>query len=274
MSTAHPTVALLGLPYDASSSFQRGPAEGPPLVRRELFSDAGNLFTESLVDLGGDGVLLDAGDLPLARHRKGTPALHEEIEGAVASLVAQGLRPLSLGGDHSVTYPAVRAVAAHHRRLAVLQVDAHPDLYEEFEGDRYSHACPFARIMEDRLAERLVQVGVRTMTRHQKAQADRFGVEVVTMRDWRPDLALRFDVPVYVSIDVDAIDPGFAPGVSHREPGGLTPRDVIRLVQTLDCPALVGADVVEFNPRNDVGGITATVCAKLAKELVARMVAG
>jgi arginase len=274
MTPGHPTVALLGLPYDASSSFQRGPAEGPPLVRRELFTAAGNLFTESLLDLGADGVLLDAGDLPLARHRQSTPELREEIEGAVASLLADGLRPLSLGGDHSVTYPAVRAVAARHGRLAVLQVDAHPDLYDEFEGDRYSHACPFARIMDERLAERLVQVGVRTMTRHQREQADRFGVEVVTMRDWRPDLALAFDVPVYVSIDVDALDPGFAPGVSHREPGGLSPRDVIRLVQTLDCPAVVGADVVEFNPRNDVGAVTAGVCAKLVKELVARMVAG
>ena len=271
MTPAHPRVALLGLPYDASSSFQRGPAEGPPLVRRELFSDAGNLFTESLVDLGADGVLLDAGDLPLARHRQSTPALREEIEGAVASLLADGLRPLSLGGDHSVTYPVVRAVAARHRRLAILQVDAHPDLYADFEGDPYSHACPFARIMDERLAERLVQVGVRTMTRHQREQADRYGVQVVAMRDWRPDLTIAFDIPVYVSIDVDAIDPGFAPGVSHREPGGLSPRDVIRLVQTLDCPAVVGADVVEFNPRNDDGGLTAVLCAKLVKELVARM---
>jgi agmatinase len=265
------SVALLGLPYDASSSFQRGPAEGPPLVRAALFSDAGNMFSEALVDLGEPGALVDAGDLPLGRHAASTPALRNEIEAGVAALLARGQLPLSLGGDHSVSYPAVRAVAARHGRLALLQVDAHPDLYDSFEGDRYSHACPFARLMEEGLAERLVQVGVRTMTRHQKAQAERFGVEVVTMRDWHPELRLHFDVPVYVSVDVDGIDPGFAPGVSHREPGGLTPREVIRLIQTLDCPAVVGADVVEFNPRADVGGVTATVAAKLVKELAARM---
>lgn len=265
------SVALLGLPYDASSSFMRGPAEGPPLVRRALFSDAGNMFSEALVDLGEPGALVDAGDLPLGGHATSTPALRAEIEAGVAALLARGQLPLSLGGDHSVSYPAVRAVAARHGRLALLQVDAHPDLYESFEGDRYSHACPFARLMEEGLAERLVQVGVRTMNRHQKAQAERFGVEVVTMRDWRPELRLHFDVPVYVSVDIDGIDPGFAPGVSHREPGGLTPREVVRLIQTLDCPAVVGADVVEFNPRADVGGVTATVAAKLVKELAARM---
>ncbi len=157
-----------------------------------------------------------------------------------------------------------------HPRLGILHLDAHPDLYDDFQGDRYSHACPFARIMEERLADRLVQVGIRTMTGHQQEQAERFGVEVFDMRRWRDGTPLRFDMPVYLSLDLDAIEPGLAPGVSHREPGGLTVRQVLHIIQSLDAP-LAGADVVELNPLNDPSGISAAVAAKLVKEIAARM---
>jgi arginase family enzyme len=157
-------------------------------------------------------------------------------------------------------------------RLTVLHVDAHADLYETYEGDRYSHACPFARVMEERLADRLVQVGIRTLNAHQREQAERHGVEIVDMRAWSAGVRPALRGPVYVSIDVDALDPAFAPGVSHREPGGLTVREVLGLVQTLP-GSLVGADVVEFNPTCDPVGLTAPVCAKLVKELAGRMLA-
>jgi arginase len=156
--------------------------------------------------------------------------------------------------------------------LTILHIDAHPDLYEEFEGDRYSHACPFARIMEESLAQRLVQVGIRTMNGHQREQADRFGVEVIDMRAWVAGMRPGLSGAVYVSIDLDGLDPAFAPGVSHREPGGLSVRDVLALVQGADGD-VIGADLVEYNPRQDIGGITATVAAKLVKELAGRMIA-
>src|SRR6185503_15943007 len=130
-----------------------------------------------------------------------------------------GARPVSLGGDHSVTYPILRAVRPHAPTVTILHIDAHPDLYDEFEGDRYSHACPFARIMEERLADRLVQVGIRTLTAVQRAQAERYGVEVIDMRAWVAGRRPTLREPVYVSIDIDAFDPAFAPGVGHREPG-------------------------------------------------------
>jgi arginase family enzyme len=152
----------------------------------------------------------------------------------------------------------------------VLHLDAHPDLYPEFEGDPYSHACPFARVVEEGLAERLVQVGIRTMNGAQQAQAERHDVEVIDMRAWtagrRPDVR----GPLYLSIDLDAFDPAFAPGVSHREPGGLATRDAIDLIQRLPGP-IVGADIVELNPSRDPIGITAPLAAKLVKELAARM---
>jgi agmatinase len=169
-----------------------------------------------------------------------------------------------------VTYPLVRAYARHFDRLNLLHFDAHPDLYDEFEGNRLSHACPFARIMEEGLVQRLVQVGIRTMNPHQQAQAERFGVEVVSMHDWPPDNDIDFDGPVYLSFDLDALDPAFAPGVAHREAGGLSTRESLRLIGRLRAP-LVGADIVELNPSRDVQDLTAVVAAKLVKELAARM---
>jgi arginase family enzyme len=159
-----------------------------------------------------------------------------------------------------------------HPALTILHIDAHPDLYEEFAGDRLSHACPFARIMEERLARRLVQVGIRTMNDQQQRQVERFGVEVIDMSAWVGGHRPSLEGEVYLSIDLDGIDPAFAPGVSHREPGGLTVRDVLTLIQQTG-GTLVGADVVEYNPKQDSSGVTATVAAKLVKEVAGRLCA-
>jgi arginase len=259
---------LIGLPYDASSSFLRGPAEAPPLIRAALQSKHWNSWAELFRDTAGADGLTDAGDLPLPPNADA----RARIESGIADLLDRGWRPIALGGDHSVTYPIIRAVSRVYAPLTILHVDAHPDLYEEFEGDRFSHACPFARIMEESLAQRLVQVGIRTMNGHQREQADRFGVEVIDMRAWVAGTRPSLSGAVYVSIDLDGLDPAFAPGVSHREAGGLSVRDVLALVQDADGD-VIGADLVEYNPRQDIGGITATVAAKLVKELAGRMIA-
>src|SRR5258705_11725302 len=107
------------------------------------------------------------------------------MEEGIRRVLEGGGAPLWLGGDHSVTYPILRALGPRHRELTIVQVDAHPDLYDEFEGERHSHACPFARIMEEGLARRLVQIGIRTMNGDQRGQAARFGVEVVDMKAWK-----------------------------------------------------------------------------------------
>ncbi len=184
-------------------------------------------------------------------------------------MLEKGLRPIVLGGDHSVTYPVVKALGRRYKKLNILDFDAHPDLYDEFEGDRYSHACPFARIMEERLVSRLVQVGIRTMNGHQRRQAERFGVEVIEMREFRENLALVFESPVYISFDMDALDPAFAPGVSHHEPGGLSTRQAIQMIQTITAK-IVGADIVELNPGRDPLGMTAMAAAKILKEIAGK----
>lgn len=258
---------LVGLPFDAASSFLRGAAAAPAAIRAALASSSTNLWSEAGLDLGSTAALADAGDLDL------TPADEppSRIEERIGQLLDRGGRPISLGGDHAVTYPILRAIGPRYPGLTLLQLDAHPDLYDSYDGDRFSHACPFARILEQRLASRLVQVGIRTMTGTQWTQASRFGVEVIDMRAWTAGVRPSLAGPLYVSIDMDAFDPAFAPGVSHREPGGLTPRDVIGIIQSLPGP-LVGADVVEFNPAQDPLGITAPLGAKLVKELASRMI--
>ena len=155
----HYKLGLIGFSADENSSFLRGAAEAPPLIRAALFSDAANLWSESGIDLGGKDILFDAGDVS-----KASP---KDIEDSVSTLLVQGLRPLSLGGDHSITYPITKAVAREYPALSIFHFDAHPDLYHDFRGNPCSHASPFARIMEDKLAQRLVQVGIRTMNNHQ-----------------------------------------------------------------------------------------------------------
>jgi arginase len=265
-------VGLLGLPWDGGSSFLRGAAGAPAAIRAALRSEAGNLWSEHGVDLGAPGVLVDHGDVPGLADR--TPAeAAAAIEQGVAKVLAAEHRPLLLGGDHSVSYPALRALAARHPRLTVLHLDAHPDLYESFDGDRRSHASPFARVMEEGICGRLVQVGIRTMNGHQREQAQRFGAEVIDMRGWDAGARPQVEGAVYLSVDLDVLDPAYAPGVSHREPGGLTVREVVRLIQGVGGD-LAGADLVELNPARDQDGVTGTVAAKLVKEMAARVLGG
>jgi arginase len=258
---------LVGVPYDGSSSFRRGAAAAPPLIRAAMFSPAGNAITEHGADLAQ---LADAGDLALSAD---AAAARTEIQRGIDAVLDSRHRPLALGGDHSITYPIMRAVAKHHRGLTILHIDAHADLYDSFEGDRYSHACPFARIMEEQLCARLVQVGIRTLTPHQREQIARFGADTIEMQHFAAGARPGIGGPVYLSIDVDGLDPAFAPGVSHREPGGLSVREVIGLIHALDGP-IVGADVVEFNPSQDVGGLTASATAKIVREVAGAMLAG
>jgi len=263
---------LLGIPLDLNSSHLRGPAEAPSKIREALGSEASNKWTELGVDLGAPGAFADAGDLRLSDSRGKATEDFAEIERAVGQLLEKGELPMSLGGDHSVTYPILKAFARRYPELTIVHFDAHPDLYDEFEGSRVSHACPFARIMEERLAKRLVQVGIRTMNSHQREQAARFRVEVVEMRALPGYDRLKIDGPIYVSFDMDVLDPAFAPGISHREPGGMTVREAIAHLHAIE-GTVVGADIVEYNPGQDVAGMTATVAAKIVKEILGKMIA-
>ncbi len=263
-----PRVCLIGAPTDCHSSYLRGAAAAPAAIRAALASDHGNAAAESGLEAGIDFHVEEGDDLPLADTRAGTASDDALIHDAVAAAVTGGTMPLVLGGDHAVSVPVVAALAARHGPVHILHFDAHPDLYDDFEGDPRSHASPFARILEAGHAKRLVQVGIRTLNRHCREQAARFGVEVIEMRDFAVDAVPVLGGPLYISIDMDGFDPGAAPGVAHLEPGGLTVREVLTVLDRQTAP-LIGADIVELCPPRDPTGVTAILAAKLVRELAA-----
>ncbi|WP_319408505.1 agmatinase [uncultured Desulfosarcina sp.] len=260
------TVALIGIPFDEYSSFLRGPAKAPSVIRQTLHNGASNLFAENGVNLDTHPLFRDLGDLALPCGEDAIAA----IESAIGRLAAQKARVLALGGDHAITYPVVSALTHFYDDLTILHLDAHPDIYDRYNGSRFSHACPFARIMETGRLKRLVQVGVRGMNDEQRRQVDKFGVTCIEMKDYRSKNPIALEGPLYLSLDMDVLDPAYAPGVSHHEPGGMSTRKVLRLIQSIRCP-IVGADIVEVNPDRDVNGMTAAVAAKFLKEIAGMM---
>ncbi|MBT8185999.1 MAG: agmatinase family protein [Eudoraea sp.] len=258
------TISLQGILYDGKSSFLKGAAKAPPVIRKAFNSDSANFYAENGSEIS-PGIFNDLGDFNILEYF--------DIEKVTLGNLNKKLPLISLGGDHSITYPILRAIHKIHGPADILHIDAHGDLYDNFQSDKYSHACPFARIMEDGLARRLCQVGIRTLNRHQREQAKKFDVEIVEMKDYHIDKIPTFIGPVYLSLDMDALDPAFAPGVSHQEPGGLTTREVLQIIHSIDAP-IVGADIVEYNPDRDINGMTAMVCAKFLKEIAASTLRG
>lgn len=260
-------ISVIGVPLDRNASYLRGAAKGPLALVEALHCDSANLWTETGRDLSGvidHRGIIDLSDADEAFGR---------IEAAAEAARKSETTPLFLGGDHSVTYPLVKGVKAAVGDFAILHFDAHPDCYHEFEGNPLSHACPFSRIMEEDLCTRLVSVGIRTATGHQREQRERFGIEWLEMKDRATWPKLSFDTPVYVSVDLDALDPAFAPGVSHHEPGGLSTRELLDVIHGIDAD-IVGADIVELNPDRDVNGVTAMAGARILREIAGMMLGG
>ncbi|WP_420580372.1 agmatinase [Reichenbachiella sp.] len=254
-------IIIQGIQFDEKSSFEQGPALAPPLIREALYGGSMNLFTETGIAIE-DKPIADQGDFEIKDYF--------DIEKITLNHLSNGSKILTLGGDHSITYPIIKAHHEKYPKLDILHIDAHGDLYDEFEGDKYSHACPFARIMENSLATRLVQVGIRTLNDHQIQQADKFGVEIHQMKGLDLNRIPEFDNPVYISLDLDGLDPAYAPGVSHHEPGGLSTRQVLDLIHNIK-GEVIGADIVEYNPNRDHKQMTAFLAAKLMKEILGKM---
>lgn len=260
-------VGLIGICSDTNSTYLRGAAEGPVAIRRALHCGSSNLCSEPGVDLGSHPGFVDLGDWEVGESAEEFLA----IESHITDITSRGGIPLVLGGDHAITYPVMRAIHAAHGPVNVLHLDAHPDLYDDYEGNPFSHASPFARVLERGLVGRLVQVGIRTLNTHLRQQVERFGVEVHEMKDLDLNGVIEStNGPLFISIDLDVLDPAFAPGVSHHEPGGMSVRDVITLIQQVNGP-VIGADIVELNPSRDTNDMTAMVAAKLVKEIAGKM---
>ncbi len=254
-------ITLQGILFDEKSSYKQGPALAPPLIRQAYQSDSANYYTENGMELRPE-LFKDWGDFEIESYF--------DIEKITSRNLLKDQPLITLGGDHSITFPILKAINAVYGPVQILHIDAHGDLYHDFEGDPYSHACPFARIMENKLATRLVQVGIRTLSTHQRAQAEKFNVEIVEMKEYHLNKIPGFESPIYLSLDMDALDPAFAPGVSHHEPGGLSTRQVLDIIQQINVP-IIAADIVEYNPNRDINDMTAMVSAKFLKEIAAKI---
>lgn len=261
-------IKLIGIPYDANSSFLKGPAYAPERIRLMEKEGSANCYSESGVEILNKLNYKDFGDIAFESTNPAKAFNTIKIE--LSELLADRSKVLSLGGDHSISFPVISAFALKYPRLNILHLDAHADLYDDFDGNPYSHASPFARLMESGKINSLTQVGIRTLNAHQRQQAEKFNVKVFEMKDFNHSFLQSLEAPLYVSLDLDVLDPAFAPGVSHHEPGGMTTRELLNIIQNITVP-IVGADIVEYNPMRDLNDMTAMVAYKLMKELIAKM---
>jgi arginase len=262
-------IKVAGIPFDANSSFLKGSSYAPRRIRLMDIDGSANAFAENGLEVLNGVTYNDMGDINFANTNPA--AAYETIHSFVATQLMPDDKLLCLGGDHSISFPIIAAYAKQYPDLHILHIDAHADLYDNFDDNPYSHASPFARIMEAGLAQSLTQVGIRTLNTHQREQAKRFDIHITEMKDFTPACIDVLKGPLYISLDLDVLDPAFAPGVSHHEPGGLSTRQLLQLLQNIKVP-VVGADIVEYNPTRDVHNMTAMVAYKLLKELIAIMV--
>ncbi|MGH7597167.1 MAG: agmatinase [bacterium] len=259
-------LVFTGLPDDSQSSFRRGSALGPQRIRLAYDGNCYNATTESGVDL--TSMVVDLGDLPSKNRWELTARSYLEF---AARLFHSGKIPFFAGGDHAVTVPIIAALSEIGEPVHIIQIDAHPDLYPEFEGSRDSHACTISRALEMPHTASVTQVGIRTLNSAQMPQLERYRdrLHIFFARDLYGELPRLSHIPngarVYLTVDLDGFDPAFAPGVSHPVPGGLTPRQVLNFIQNAPWK-LVGMDAVEVNPDLDVNDQTAILAARVLHE--------
>ena len=281
---ARPEIGLIGVPFDGGVTNRPGARHGPrevrsqsTLIRRINQATGASPFEAARV--------ADLGDVLIRRPFELTGA-HQEIEAHFREVVAAGIRPLSCGGDHSMALPILRAVAAE-RPVGLIQIDAHADTGDNYLGSRFHHGAPFKIAVDEGLIDpkRVAQVGIRgSLFDRGMWQFSRDSgmtviyIEEIEDRGWRAAMAKALEAvgpgPVYVSVDIDSLDPAFAPGTGTPEAGGLTMRELQGMIRMLKGLEIVGADMVEVSPPFDVGGLTALNGATALFELLCVMAPG
>lgn len=276
-------VAVLGAPFDGATTFRPGARFGPAAVREA--SLLLRPYNEPL-DLSpfAEAQVVDAGDAPATP--VDTDGAHRAIQESARALLQAGARVLGLGGDHSVSLPLVRAAAAAHGTLSLLQLDAHTDTWDSYFGAKVTHGTIFRRAAEEGAIDprHSAQIGLRgsLYSADDMAENAELGFSTLLARDFDAagvagalELAHdRLRSPVYVTVDIDVLDPAFAPGTGTPESGGLSSRELLAILRGLAGAGLdvVGADVVEVSPPYDAAGVTALAAANAAYELVALLV--
>lgn len=261
-------IKLLGIPFDNNSSFLKGPALAPQRIRLMDREGSANCFAENGEEICGGKNYTDLGDIFF--EDTNPQSVFDTIKHRVKYEIAGKNKLICFGGDHSVSFPVIDAFTGEEENLHILHFDAHGDLYHDFDGNPFSHASPFARIVEQGKIKSLTQVGIRTLSTHQREQAEKFGVNIIEMKDFSIKFLNHLQSPLYISVDIDVLDPAFAPGISHHEPGGLSTRQLIDCIQKIKSN-IIGADIVEYNPIRDMHNMTAMVAYKMFKEIASAM---
>ncbi|SNQ62339.1 agmatinase [Candidatus Methanoperedens nitratireducens] len=260
---------ICGVPFDRTSCFRRGSRFAPQEIRNNSynFETYNHLFYIDLKDVD----IHDAGDLEVAQ---GIDDTLKMLSVHADKYVRDGKIPVMLGGEHSLTLPFIRACKTKYPDIACVVLDAHLDMREEYEGERNSHACVSRHIIQD-VTGKYVSIGIRSGAREEYEYIKENKIRMFSAEDVLStgiesvisELRGYINGPVYLSIDMDAIDPAYAPAIGTPEPYGLTPRDVRSVIACL-APHIVGFDLVEIAPAYDSGN-TALLGAKLVRDFIA-----
>ena len=260
-------VGLFGVPYDGTTSFRPGTRFGPAAIR-EVSQGLETYCPQLYLDLE-DLAYADLGavDIPF-----GAPEpVVNAVQQATTAVLDLGLKPLMLGGEHSISSGAVAAVANQHPDLVLVQLDAHADLREEWLGTRHSHACAMRRCLEVLPSGDLLQLAIRSGTRSEFHELQSSGRRMDDVQALRDAMAPWTGRPIYLTVDLDWFDPAVLPGTGTPEPGGFLWRDFAAVVDVLRRHRLVAADVVELAPQLDSSGVSSVLAAKVTRSLILLM---
>jgi guanidinopropionase len=276
-----PQIGVCGVPFDGGVTNRPGPRHAPREVRNQS-SLMRRVNQATGVSPFAAAKIADIGDAWIRKPYELTGA-HAEIEAYFARVKAAGIRPLACGGDHSVTLPILRALA-EDGPVGMIHIDAHADTGDDYMGSRFHHGAPFKVATDEGLLDpkRVAQIGIRGSLYSEDMWKFSYdsGMRVMRMeevedRGWRAcmeeALALVGDGPIYVSFDIDSLDPAFAMGTGTPEAGGFTMREAQGMIRMLAGKHIVGADMVEVSPPFDVGGVTALNGATVMFELLCVM---
>ena len=257
-------VGLFGVPYDGTTSFRPGTRFGPAAIR-----EVSTGLETYCPQLGLDLEDLAIADLGAVEIPFGAPEpVLESVQQATRAVLDLGLKPLMLGGEHSISSGAVAAVAERQPDLVLVQLDAHADLRDEWLGSRHSHACAMRRCLEVLPSQTLLQLSIRSGTRDEFQELQRTGRLMADVAALEAALQPLQGRPIYLTVDLDWFDPAVMPGTGTPEPGGYHWRDFAALVTVLRSHNLVAADVVELAPQLDASGISSVLAAKVTRSLL------
>ncbi|QNJ07390.1 agmatinase [Synechococcus sp. MEDNS5] len=259
-------VGVFGVPYDGTTSFRPGTRFGPAAIR-EVSSGLETYCPQLDRDLD----TLAYADLGALNIAFGAPEpVVEAVKRATAHILALGLKPLMLGGEHSISSGAVAAVAKDHPDLVLVQLDAHADLRQTWLGASHSHACAMRRCLDVLPSGDLLQIAIRSGTAEEFSELHRSG-RLIPLHQMSQKLSDLRGRPIYLTVDLDWFDPAVMPGTGTPEPGGFTWADFAALINELQYHHLVGADVVELAPQLDPSGISSVLAAKVTRSLLLLM---